>query len=462
MRLVSILLRKQQHLGAVLSTTAEPMAPPRTETQCLTCAGCGCVSNLKTAFLWLRRNHPRRQPYCPVCFEAYHAELSYSYLTAIGILFIGGLLVPYENLQTLLVAPAVGCMITLLMMPLHELGHAVAAWVLGVPVYKIQLGWYGRLLYRRRFGRCELEMRLSLLGGIVQPAWRSTWGYRCRSIIIYVAGPLASISATVSIYLFLQARFDIWGSWLGFGLIYAVVSELMQNLYPRSIATARGNLANDGLGILLTLIIPTAEIRKVREHYYFSECAALLEQDRIAEARQCCEAGLKHFEHSLHLTMMLGLCELEDNQLETARDIFQNLLTHPDCTPEFAALLRTYLAWACLLTADKARLPEALLESKRSIDALPWLPEVQGTRGSVLVEAGEVDAGMPHRQVALQKHVSPVHRAWNAAYLALGCLKRGDIHQAIAYQQTATRLDLNCRLLPRLQAELAQTAELAT
>lgn len=441
-----------------MSTHAENIETPATESERLTCAGCGCVSNLKSAFLWLLRNHPRRQPYCPACIEAYHAELSQSYLTAIGVLFVAGLLVPYEGLRTLMVVPAVGCLISLLMMPVHELGHAVAAWLLGVPVYKIQLGWYGRLLYRRRFGRCEFEVRIPPLGGLVQPGYRSAWGFRWKSVIISIAGPLASIATMVSVFALLQNWFDGWQNWLGFGLIYAVVWELMHNLYPRSVPSARGNLANDGLSILMALMTPASEIRKITEHYYYSECLSLLMRERITEALQCCAEGLKHYEHSLPLMTLQGQCELDSNRPEQARDTFQNLLAHPDCTPEVEAILRANLAWALLHMEDPANLPAAVLESQRSIDALPWLPEVQGTRGSVLVEAGEVDAGITHLLTAIRKSESPDHRASNAAYLALGFLKQGDIPQAIARQQEAMRLDPDCRMLPRLQAEL----ELAT
>lgn len=440
----------------VTDATSQVTSP--TEVKPVTCADCGCTSTLRSQFVWMYANSAFLKAFCPACQEARAVMMSWCYLGAIATLFFFGLMIPYGGLQVLMLAPAVGTLISLLMMPLHEFAHALTAVALGVPVYKIQLGHCGPLLYRLRIGRCELDLRLPPVGGFIQPAFRSPQGLRWRFALITLAGPLVHVPVLwMGCELFVRSN-QGQASLLALALIYSGVVDLARNLYPNTYPSISGPAANDGMLLISLPFMPTAMLENTVIFSYFMECTSLLSHDDVDRAAAVCREGLQRFPDDLHLKAMSGICELEQGRPEQAYSTLQSLLSHADITPEFEAIIHGNLAWCGLETAYASRLPDALAESKQAFDALPWLPEIQGTRGSILIEAGEFDTGIPLLKSAFRKNESASGRAWNAAYLALAHVRQSEFEQALDQLNTAEKLNSACRLIARVRKLLEQQA----
>jgi hypothetical protein len=71
---------------------------------------------------------------------------------------------------------------------LHEVGHAVAAWLVGWRVRKIVIG-VGPKLWRRRVGETDVTVNLAPISGFIIPGPTSRSGYRAKSAFVYAAGP---------------------------------------------------------------------------------------------------------------------------------------------------------------------------------------------------------------------------------------------------------------------------------
>ena len=82
-----------------------------------------------------------------------------------------------------------------------------------------------------------------------------------------------------------------------------------------------------------------------------------------------------------------------------------------------------------------------------------WFPFV-GTRGTVLVEMGQLQEGVKLLKEAFEKHTVGYNKALNACYLAIAYFRMGDRQQAVNYLKLAVQLDSECSLLERAEAEL--------
>lgn len=89
-----------------------------------------------------------------------------------------------------------------LLIVVHELGHLVAARLVGVPVASFSVG-FGPKLWTRRYGQVEYSLRAFPLGGFVVPATDegefSAMPLHKR-LIFFVGGPLANLLVTLPVF----------------------------------------------------------------------------------------------------------------------------------------------------------------------------------------------------------------------------------------------------------------------
>lgn len=82
---------------------------------------------------------------------------------------------------------------------IHELGHLVAAKLMGIPVAGFSVG-FGPKLWKRRYGRVEYSLRAFPLGGFVVPAldeWELGTIPLYKRLTFYLGGPLANLLVTL-------------------------------------------------------------------------------------------------------------------------------------------------------------------------------------------------------------------------------------------------------------------------
>ncbi len=89
-----------------------------------------------------------------------------------------------------------------LLIVIHELGHLVAARLVGVPIASFSVG-FGPKLWKRRYGQVEYSLRAFPLGGFVVPD-TDEWEFGViplhKRLIFFVGGPLANLLVTLPVF----------------------------------------------------------------------------------------------------------------------------------------------------------------------------------------------------------------------------------------------------------------------
>lgn len=89
-----------------------------------------------------------------------------------------------------------------LLILIHELGHLVAAKLVGIPVASFSVG-FGPKVWKCRYGRVEYSLRALPLGGFVAPAvddWEFSTIPLHKRLTYFLGGPLANLLVTLPIF----------------------------------------------------------------------------------------------------------------------------------------------------------------------------------------------------------------------------------------------------------------------
>jgi hypothetical protein len=126
-------------------------------------------------------------------------------------------------------------------------------------------------------------------------------------------------------------------------------------------------------------------------------------------------------------------------------------LNNPNLPNEARCQFLDLYATGVLMFGAKDFLPEADRYSVELLAAKPAEWTVKGTRGSILVDLGKIEAGMAMLQNVMKNDPSEFDRAICASFLALGEIKQGHFSKAAEWIQFARRLDSNCAALHRIE-----------
>ena len=141
---------------------------------------------------------------------------------------------------------------------LHELGHALAAKLLGWEVRAIVVG-FGSVVARFAVLGVPFTLKTYPLGGWVSPAPLSMRGVRWRSALVYLAGPGTELALAGALLLALgwdtmTTRTDAVGVIAAQAISVSAILSAVVNLVPRKVQTERGESYTDGAGIAASFL----------------------------------------------------------------------------------------------------------------------------------------------------------------------------------------------------------------
>lgn len=150
---------------------------------------------------------------------------------------------------------------------IHEGGHALMARALGWRVLRVVIGM-GRPLARFDVGQTAVELRVIPVEGFTLPVPRNLHRPRLKSVLIYLAGPLAELLSLALLALAvgpaaLLRRSESVGMIAAQSFAVAVLIGVVINLIPHTAETTHGRAANDGLGALASLAAPRERFERL-------------------------------------------------------------------------------------------------------------------------------------------------------------------------------------------------------
>ncbi len=433
----------------------------------IACDKCGIKSEIPESFFKQRKSFRRSfRTVCPQCFaKSQLAGLKRSLFWSLACGVIGlalALAWPEQTSGWLLLNLFLFELFLIASILPHELGHALAARWLGFRVFKIYVG-HGKTLFQRNLLGFPTEFRAIPLGGFVLATPTDTNWFRLKEFTFILAGPIANLSLCAITLLFVPVR-DV----LDFGGIlrsaapgpvffYTNLLIFVQNLWPHTFHSPIGKLANDGKMLWQILFAKAEMIDNTAAARFTLEAMACHEKHQVADALAWIDQGLARFPANFLLLNWRGVLLLEQRQHEAARDCFKMLLARTDNPPGVRALILNNLAYVDALLGGNELLREADRYSQEAMSLIGWLPAVKGTRGTTLLELGQIEDALVLLHESMEHAESSSGKAQNACFISIGEARRGNLAQSRKYLDEARKLMPDCFLLERATNEI-QTA----
>ena len=273
-----------------------------------------------------------------------------------------------------------------LLVPLHELAHAAGAWLMRGTVFALYFG-YGWGMRERRIGQVTVAAQPLPLIGLCVAGFQDHKRTAGRTAV-YIAAPLL-MHAVIVLALLPGCEFNRLGTAVAWREVFVLVNAvvLIQNLIPRQAAMAPTPLNSDGMGLwrLSRRLVKTEDLHTA--YFLFSMLYAYRAGD-YERTVQATRTGLAIYPDQPFLRNGLasGLIALKD--YEKALPILHELLAAGEgISSDVRALALNNLAFVALeQEVSSPELDQALDYAREAYHLVPWMAELRGTLGAVLVE----------------------------------------------------------------------------
>lgn len=300
----------------------------------------------------------------------------------------------------------------------HELGHITAACLVGWTPNALSIG-FGRRRTVFSIRGVEFQVGSRFIGGLAYATANDFRWFRTKHFLFVLGGPLATAGLAAMFLASARAdtNYEIWFEML----FWAQLWMLVLTLWPQTISMPPEELPSDGLWLWRTLWMKKAEAETLWFAHAFQKLRSLSERESSESA----------FSEGSRL---LSLYQQGSQKHVQALDMMA-------CIPVFSGC--------------RALLAGAFLWIEQAIEYSPEDITLQGTKGSLMIEAGNLTEG-----IALLEHVRDTSESDNDQaivtwYLALAYLKRGDLDLAQQMLAEAKEKHAHCIVAPRLSDEIA-------
>jgi hypothetical protein len=303
---------------------------------------------------------------------------------------------------------------------LHELGHALAARLLGWRVSEIVIG-FGRELSRFRVGATRVRLRAVPVEGYVLLSPRSTRRARSKQAFIYFAGPLTELLVLAVLAPLLDftppSPSDGVGRIALSSLAVTAALGALCTLFPyRSL----GN-PSDGLGVLLSCLSSEQSFRERLSWPFISDARRLLSTEQQVAAEQTIQAGLQQHPEDPRLIGLLAVSQAAAGQGERAYATLESLGSPDERPARVRADLLADAAWAVLFARDAHLLADAGRAAESAHELCPDDPHYQILLGRIQLERSRPLEAYACLMSAYKRTRDVDQEAQCVAYLALAC-----------------------------------------
>lgn len=444
----------------------------QSETTLIKCTECGCESTLPELFF-------RRYtfPICPRC--AYKLQkirqknaiqiyrtLGLGVVLLISILLIFGnsvgrmLAFTLSNSLLLIILVLAFCSFSIL----HLLICAVTTWLLGGRVFNLKFG-SSNVFFQKNFRGVDLSIGRSPFGGQCIMAFPTIWANQFRTNCIAYSLPFSY--AVLGLALLVNAHFSNLWLTLAWREVLVIFTLGMTGLMAYSIWKNRGMTTVTDTNSQLRYPIKvrwTAE--ELHASYFLLEAQQAYRAKRYSECIEICQTGLAMYPNHMQLRSFWALSLLEQQKFVEASEEYEKILQSPSRHNEpsmFLALHYNNAAWIELLNEQNPdRLETSSHHIQQAFRMTPWVPNILGTLGSLLIEKGELEQGIEYVLEAaevMQEHgYLHFHKniAINFGYAAIGCNRLGEYTEAQEFLQEAEKYAADEYIVQKAKKELAK------
>jgi len=325
------------------------------------------------------------------------------------------------------------------MLVLHELGHALAARLLGWRVREIVIG-FGRTLWQFSYGETLVKIKMAPIEGYVLPAPTEPGNARLKSMLIYAAGPGAEL-LLLAFLVAVLGRDTVFNDSDQVSLIalktlaVVIVVGAGFNLLPFRTEGA----VSDGLGILSSPFLPDEVIEMRLLTFEMREIQALLDKGRAAAAVDRIRTLREKFPTNSWLALMLATALAADGKADEARSYVRDNLANGGLTDE---LRRAWLAVQAEIELESSE-PDFLvldLALQKALKLTPEAPDLLAIRGASWILRGRYEDGGNQLELAWRRNDGSADDPMMLAYLAIAAHKLGEpgaaSHFRDAFEQT--------------------------
>jgi tetratricopeptide (TPR) repeat protein len=350
--------------------------------------------------------------------------------------------------------------VPLVIIPVHELGHAIAGWLVGFRIVAVTLGSGPLLLLRTVLG-VKVRIKALPLMGLTSGVPRDDAPTQRWRLWIFTAGGPA---ANVLIYFVLRWMFGaaalrdfkshplvgtaVWVNWW----------VLAANLFP--FRTKEG-LASDGYGLLTTPFWSAAKQLEMHARTSVAKAGFALMNGDLDGARRAADELRRQAPDSPWSLVAIASVEHAHRRHEAARDLYRQALAATS-EARAAAILKNNIAFMNVALGRDEDLPEADLLSSEAIAFFPDAAPVSGTRGAVLLRMGRLKEAWPLLLASEADAEGDRNLAYAKSFVACALARRGEPDAALRKLAEARQADPSCDLLTRAEADIAMGTNVPT
>jgi hypothetical protein len=379
-------------MGSVLA------APLNAETPAsYRCAWCDVESSERTGFIVPEKySSPPREVRCLTCEHLRRTKSATGFKLFLGamvfpLMVYGGFFRSFEDL-TALTLLGLACCVPIGIIA-HELGHAIAARVLGLEVGAIVVG-RGRKLFARDVFGVSFRVYAWPISGHVYIGGPRRRFMRTRIWLTFLMGPLTNGLLAFGAVVWWPELQGVFGAPLVFLWIVFNASLLLFNLLPYRITDFGQSAPNDGLALLQIPRYQDKELAPYAHAALYVETLVRFEDGDYRRARSLCLQALERAPSDVPLLVALSACESHLCDHAATAAVLKPLLESPSSSePLVRATIQNNLAFA-LLMSDRGSFDEADRLSSAAVSSFPCQMVFRTTRSLVLAANGRPEEAL--------------------------------------------------------------------
>ena len=351
---------------------------------------------------------------------------------------------------------------------LHEAGHVITGRLAGCRVFGAVMGT-GKVIFTIEFSGMKFDFGRYLHGGgLTYLVHVNEKPSRWAEVFFTLGGCLANLTAAGAVLMFVPyhdlARFAVMPTYK-FAIAPAFVAvNLLQciiSLYPHWTKIGGRNYQSDG-AIIIETLRDKDFVRNRLIGRYILEGFWHAKNGKLDQAKACYQEGYRKFNDSFYLACLVHNNLVHSKDYAAARKFYQSLNMTADYLakqdPMMVAWIWNDVAWTNLMLGGSELLNEADEFSAKALGRLLDEAAVKGTRGSVLIEQGEIEQGIELLLQSIASSDLRPNQALNACLIAVGKAQQGNSKLAQEYFRFARHLDPACELLKKSEERIQSHA----